>query len=142
MKKSLSIFLSFILVISHMSIIIGTHFCSGEAVESRIILGETHLGCGMMDMEESCDDSGKSDKNGVSFDKLPCCKNEYQNVQSTNEFVKDAVQITLNVDFAVAFIYTSLNLDLFTKSTYQFSTEYISPPLVKDNQVLFQTFLI
>jgi hypothetical protein len=141
MKKSFSILLSFILLASQMSFVIGMHFCGGEAIETKIMLGETHLGCGMMNMEEPCNDSDNSN-NKNSFDETPCCTNEYQTVKSTNEFVKAAAQIAFDVDFAVAFIYTTLNLDLFPKSTHQFYTEYISPPHEKDIQVLFQTFLI
>lgn len=142
MRKSFSILLSCILLASHMYLTIGTHFCGGEAIETKILLGETHLGCNMPDMEKPCNYSENTHKNRVSFDKLPCCENEYQTVQVTNEFVKDVANIPFNIEFAVAFIYTTLNLDLFPKSAHQFNTEYISLPLEKDIQVLFQTFLI
>ena len=141
-KKVFPILFSCILLVSQMSLTIGTHFCGGEAVEKKILFGERHLGCNMPHMEESCDDSEKTNKNGVRFDKFPCCENEYQTLQATNEFVKDVAQIIFNVEFAKAFIYTTLNLDLFPKSTHQFYTEYISLPLEKDIQVLFQTFLL
>ncbi|PKP51460.1 MAG: hypothetical protein CVT92_12730 [Bacteroidetes bacterium HGW-Bacteroidetes-1] len=142
MKKSFSILLSFILLASHIYLTIGTHFCGGEAVETKIMLGETHLDCGMMVMEASCDTPVKQHENGINFDKVPCCQNEYQTVQTTDEFVKDAAQIAFNVDFAIAFINTTLILDLFSKAVHQFFTEYNPPPIEKDNQVLFQTFLI
>lgn len=143
MRNSFSILLSFILLASHIYLTTGTHFCGGEAVETKIISGETHLSCNMPDMAEPCDDSEKTDKNRVSFDKVPCCENDYQSVLVTNEFVKnDLANITFNIEFAVALIYTTLNLDLFPKSKHQFYTEYISPPLEKDIQVIFQTFLI
>lgn len=142
MKQIFSILLSFILLSSHMYLTIGTHFCGGEAVESRILFSKTHLGCVMPDMEVPCDNSENSNKNGTSFKINPCCENEYQTIKSTDEFVKDAAQIAFNVEAAVAFIYTTLNLDLFPKSTPQFYTEFISPPLEKDFQVLFKTFLI
>jgi hypothetical protein len=121
---------------------LGTHFCGGVAIETKIILGETHLGCGMMDMEEPCDNSEHTSNNQVSFNNVPCCQNEFHTIQGTADFVKEATQTVFNVDFAVAFLYTSLNLDLFPKSTHQVYTEYISPPLEKDISVLFQTFLI
>lgn len=142
MKQVFSILLSFIFMASHMYLTMGTHFCEGEAVVTKIILGETHLGCGVMEMEESCDDSEHSNHNQVCFDKVPCCKNEFQTIQSTDDFVKNATQTVFNIDFAVVFIYTTLNLDLIPKSTHQFYIEYISPPLEKDIPVLFQTFLI
>lgn len=130
------------LLASHMNLAIGTHFCGGEAIETKIMLGDAQLGCGMPDMEEPCDDSEKSNTNEVHFENVPCCENEYQTVQVTDEFVKNTALQSFNVDFVLAFIYTNLNLDLFPKSAHQFYTEYISPPLEKDIQVLFQTFLI
>ena len=142
MKKSFSLLLSLILLASQMYLTIGTHFCSGEAVESKFLFGETHLGCGTMDMEEPCADSENFNKDGINFDKTPCCKNEYQTVQVTNEFVNDATQINFTIEFALAYIYTTLNLHFFTKSTNQGNTEYFPLPLEKDIQVLFQTFLI
>jgi len=142
MKQILSILMSFILLSSHVNLTLGTHFCGGDAVETKILFGESHLGCGMMDKEESCSDSEPTNNDQVSFDKAPCCKNEFHTIQSTDDFVKDAAQIVFNIDFAVAFLYTALNLDLLSKGTQQFYKEYISPPLEKDIQVLFQTFLI
>ena len=142
MKRSFSILLSFILLASHMSFTIGTHSCGGEAVEKKLIFGESHLGCDMMDMEESCTDSENVNYMRVSFDKTPCCENEYETVQAIDEFVKGASYPTFNVDFAVAIIYTSFNLDLFPKTYHQFYTEYLSIPIEKDIQVLFQTYLI
>ncbi len=142
MKQIFSILLSLILLVGNSYLTIGIHFCGGEAVESKIILGETHLGCGMMDREESCKDSENSNKHKTSFEKTPCCENQYQTIQPTEDFIQDATKIASNVEFAVAFIYTTLNLDLFPKSSHPVYTEYISPPLEKDIPVLFQTFLI
>lgn len=142
MNQFFSIILSLILLASHSYLTIGTHFCGGEAVESKILLGETHLGCSMMDIKEPCNDSENSNKNKTNFDKTSCCENKYQTVQSTNEFVKDATQITLNVDFAITLVYATLNLELFPNSTQGVYTAYHSPPIEKDIQVLFQTFLI
>lgn len=141
MKQILSILLSLILLASHMYLTMGTHFCGGEAVETKIMFGETHLGCGMMDMGSLCEDFN-TNENRTNFDKTPCCANEFQIFQSTNEFVLDATQIANSLDFSLAFIYTMLNLDLFSKSTHKVYTEYISPPVEKDIQILFQVYLI
>lgn len=134
--------MSFILLSSHVNLTLGTHFCGGTAVKTKIILGESHLGCGMMDMEIPCSDSEHYGNEQVRFDKVPCCKNEFQTIQSTDDFVKGATQTVVNIDFAVAFLHTALFMDLFPKNTHRFRTEYISPPLEKDIQVLFRTFLI
>lgn len=142
MKQFFPIVLSIILLASQINLTMGTHFCGGEAVETKIMLGETHLDCGMMDMGEPCDNSEHTNNNQASFNNIPCCQNEFQTIQGTDDFVKDAAQIVFNVDFSVAFIYTMLNFDLFPSSTNNIYTEYISPPVEKDIQVLFKTFLI
>lgn len=142
MIKSFSILLSFILLASPMYLTIGTHFCEGEAMETKILFWEKHLGCEMTDLEKPCNDSQKTDNKGVNFDKIPCCENEYQTVRLTNEYVEKATQIVSSVEFTLTYIYTTQNLDFSTKSTNQANSEYFSPPFEKDVQVLFQTFLI
>jgi hypothetical protein len=120
---------------------VGTHFCGGEAVESKVILGEANLGCDISDMEKHCGYSENAEKNGNSVEEHPCCNNEYQTVQVTNQFVKNETQKTFNIEFALAFIYTTLNINLFPKFNHQINTIYTSPTIEKDIQVLFQTFL-
>ncbi len=142
MRKYLSILLSFVLLASHFYLTIGTHFCGGESVQLKILLGKKHLDCEMPNIDNSCAGFEKNSTQEFCFDELPCCENEYQLVHLTNEFVISTAQTDFNVEFAVAFIFTGFKLDLFPKSTHQFYTEYISPPFEKDIQVLFQTFLI
>lgn len=125
-----------------MSFTIGTHFCGGEAIESKIMMGKTHLGCGMTDTEDSCSDSENPNLTGESFDKTPCCENKYQTVQSPHEFLEIAAYPTFNVDLAIAIVYSKLNLDLFPESTHKHFKEYSSPLIEKDIQELFQAYLI
>ena len=80
MKQIFSILLSFILLASHMNLTMGTHFCGGEAVETKVLLGETHLGCEMMDLVEPCDGSEHSNQNQVRFNNVPCCQNDGQSI--------------------------------------------------------------
>lgn len=106
------------------------------------MFGKTHLGCNMTAMEESFNIPAKNDENKVRFDQIPCCENEFQTVQTTNEFVKEGMQHYFNVDFAVEFIYKALKLGLSPKTNHQLFTVYSSPPIEKEIQILFQTFLI
>lgn len=143
MKKFFSILLSIILVASHLSLTRGTHFCHGEVVETKILLGKMDLDCGMQNMREYCDITEKSTSHELYFGNVPCCQNEYQTIHVTDEFVKDAAQFSFSFNFSSAFIYSTLNPDLFSKSTtQQFYTEYSPPPLEKDLEVLFESFLI
>lgn len=142
MKKSFSILLSFILLASHVSLIIGTHYCGGEPVESKLLFGENHLGCGMADMDESCDHEETNENNDVSFDNAPCCENDYFTVQVTDDFVKDTATVFFSNNFVAALFSTILNPEIFSKYTNQLYTEYYPPPLEKNIQILFQTFLL
>ncbi len=141
MNSVLSVILSFLLTAGHVNFVIGTHFCGGEAVETRIMLGNMHLGCGMPDVEGSSDDQEKPNTNELCFDKAPCCENEYRIVQFTDEFLKDAAPQAMNAEFAPAFIYKSLNPGVLQGANHQLYTENISPHPEKDTQALFQTFL-
>lgn len=142
MKQLISIILSLLLIASPMSLAIGTHICGGEAVEKKILLGDSHLGCDMSDMVESCDISAESRGVGYHFENTPCCQNEFQFVELSDDFVKIVNQPTFNFDYAVAMISSIIDLDIPAKSTFPIFTQYIPPPLEKDVQVLFQTFLI
>ncbi|MDT8394065.1 MAG: hypothetical protein RQ761_09475 [Bacteroidales bacterium] len=142
MKKVLPILLSFILLASHMSLSVGTHFCCGEAMVTKILVGDTHLGSGMQDMEGTFNDSNRPNTNELHFENVPCCENRYQTLQSTDEFIKDVETHSCRPDFVLAFVYTTPDLEINPNSTHRFFTEYISPPLEKDIQILFQTFLI
>jgi hypothetical protein len=140
MKKFFSIILAVVLLVSHMSLTIGTHMCRGEAIETRMIYGGSHLlGCGMEDMNESCENTPQ---HVVSFSNDQCCENHYQTLQSSDEFVNDSFHHNFSVDFAVAFVYAVLNIDSSPQADRPFNTAYLPPPLEKDIQVLFQTFII
>ncbi|MDZ7613763.1 MAG: hypothetical protein U5K51_08755 [Flavobacteriaceae bacterium] len=75
MKKVVAIFFTIILLFSNLGFAVGTHYCGGEAVMSKFLLGETALSCGMAAMESDCDsDHG----DGLSFSRSGCCENEYR----------------------------------------------------------------
>jgi len=142
LRKILNIMMALVLLVSSTGLTISTHYCQGEAVESQINVIPADLGCGMPDMENSCALPVEHHNDQTLIDNIPCCENEYQTLQITEDFIQDVTPITPNVDFAIAFVYATLNLDLFPNSTQQFYTAYHSPPIEKDIQVLFQTFLI
>jgi hypothetical protein len=143
MKTFFSILLSVLLLASHMYLTIGTHYCGGEAVKSKILLGKTNLDCGMDGMDESCTHSETPGEYGNHLKTAPCCENEYQIIEPTDKFVKEEVQIaSFNVDFAFAYLIATLTFDVFPKSTENLYADYSPPHYQKDIQVLFQSFLI
>ena len=142
LRKILHIVMVLVLVTANLGLTISTHYCQGEAIKSQVNLLPEDLDCGMMGMNSSCNIPVKNDNHKTHIDNIPCCQNEYQTIQLTEDFIRDATPITFHVDFAIAIVYATLNLNLFPNSTQQSHTEYHSPPIEKDIQVLFQTFLI
>lgn len=142
MKKGISILLSLILLLGHVSLTRGTHYCGGEAVETKILFDDTRLGCDMMDMQSTCNLPVKSAQPEEQFEKVPCCDNDYQTIRLSNEYVKDVVQFTINIEFAATFVYSSLFLDAYPMLTHPVDTGNSSLPPGKDVQVHFQVFLV
>jgi hypothetical protein len=142
MKKSYAIFLSLLLLTSHMYLTIGTHFCGGQAVNTQIVFGSTHLGCEMQGKKEPLDGREKGESDKIAFSSVPCCQYEYQIISSMHEFIYKACHIDIAVNIAVASLNSTETLDLTQKSTHHFFKKYDSPHIKKDVQVLFQTFLI
>jgi hypothetical protein len=139
MNRVVSILLSLFLLASHINLTIGTHYCRGQAVDSRLLVGETHMGCGMADMEEACDAEGDGD---LSFTNPPCCENHYQTLQATDDFVRDATPLIINAGSAALLTTPSGNAVLYGNRAARTYTDYLPPPLEKDIHSLFQTFRI
>ena len=141
MKRTLAIILSVILMASHMYLTIGTHFCGGVANNSEIILGKPVIDCGMSSIKSDCQNEHKSENPNDLINSVPCCEDRYQNIQTTDDFVKDVQQVILNFDFIVFYLYTSISTNHFPKQAENLFA-YKSPPLIeKDVLVLFQSFL-
>ena len=139
MTRLASILLSFFLLASHISLTIGTHYCSGQAVDTQILLGKSHLDCGMADTEETCDITGELDS---VFTSPPCCENHYQTLQATDDFVRDATHININAGAAAALSTPAGNEVLFSRRASQTYADYLPPPLANDTLSLFQSFRI
>ncbi len=139
MDRLVSIVLIFVLLASHINLTIGTHFCGGEAVMSKLMIGHEPLSCGMASMDEPCDESGNQD---LSFANPPCCQNHYQTFKATDDFIKATEKINQYSDLLVALVYTIVNTDIISQSSKHFYADFTLPPLEKNIQVLFQTFII
>ncbi|MFO7862463.1 MAG: hypothetical protein R6U85_00545 [Salinivirgaceae bacterium] len=141
MKKVFSISLALMLLASHMSLVIGTHYCGGMAVESEIVFGASYLSCDMAEMEQPSTHSEAPGTATFCFENIPCCENEFRTIQLTDEFIKEAVRLNFEANFVWFVDYPTLDLNV--KVTAQpLITLFSMPPIEKDIQVLFQTFLI
>lgn len=139
MNRAVSILLSFFLLASHISLTIGTHYCRGQAVDTQILLGKSHLDCGMADMEEACDIAGDQ---SIVFTNPPCCENQYQELQATDDFVRDATQVNIFEGAAAVLTVPVGNEVLSGRRAAQAYSDYLPPPTEKDIHSLFQIFLL
>lgn len=146
-KSTFTILLSIILLVSHLNITIGTHYCGGKVVESKFLFGDTHLGCIMSDMtmksvsSDALTNLSQSHKTRAVIFNKPCCENVFQSIQSTDEYTKDAPREIIS-DYAWAIVYAVLKTDNLPKIYRQFYSYNIPPPLEKKLHILFSTFLI
>lgn len=139
MNRVVSILLSFFLLASHISLTIGTHYCRGDAVDTQILIGKSHMDCGMAEMEETCDITGDRD---FVFTNHPCCENQFQEIHATDDFVKDTTHVILHAGDAAALTTPAGNEVLFGNRAAQTYTDYLPPPMAKEIHSLFQTFRI
>lgn len=138
LKKLIAISLSIILLFSNIGFTFATHYCSGHAVKSKLMLSKGELDCGMLKLDNSCED----DSDEASITKKSCCENAYLSLDVEDDFQPSTLLPEINIAFVLSFVYTFFELfnsSIELKSVY----EDFSPPFRSiDFQVLFQSFLI
>lgn len=76
LKRILILFVNFCLLFSSFHFSIGTHYCMGEEVHSKVLLPGVDLGCSAGSVVCRKDNvSTPSTEDSIS--KTPCCQNEY-----------------------------------------------------------------
>ncbi len=152
MKKLFAILLAFIFLATNLPLAITTHFCSGQAVESALVLKGNTVDCGMNKISKmkttSCTNIFTTQTLKDELKKTPCCQNHSQVFEITDDY-NNSSELSIPTDyssfqifFVTAFIKTFF--DWFF-SDFEFSVNYLipSPPLLKqDIVILFQCFLI
>ncbi|WP_084370505.1 HYC_CC_PP family protein [Reichenbachiella faecimaris] len=139
MRKFISISLAIILLAGNSGFSLATHYCSGLAVESKVVLGHKALDCGMANMDKECENDSPI---GTHIKKGPCCENTYQSLDIEDDFKPSIVQSSVNVEFVAAFIITFLHLPISSINEEVQYANY-SPPLIdQDISVLHQVFRI
>ena len=126
--------MSVLLLASSTGITYAQHFCGEYKMLSEITLGEKHLSCGMaMDMPGCEDETPDHD----------CCDNEYVNVETDNTFSKATFDIEFDKNFVTAFVsvFVLQTPENYPDKTNNFA-DYDPPPLERDFQILYETFLI
>ncbi len=139
MKKTISIFLSILMLASSSGIAYAQHFCSGMEMVAKITLGEKHLSCGMA---EETPDSDCNDETAAP-EAHDCCKNHITKIQTDDNFAKASFDVKLNKAFVATFVSVFVLQEVEIASTEKiFFADYSPPPLEQDLNILYETFLI
>lgn len=144
MRVVISIIFTLLLLFTNVGLTFGTHYCGGHAVKHGLLLFEKQLGCGMEKNNlNSCrHDNNDQNSNEQNLSNKSCCENKYFSVEIKDNFSQSIGKFELSTDF------TFININF--QSDYNFSPQvifpqygnYYPPPLEKDIQILFQTFII
>ncbi|MDN3724503.1 hypothetical protein QRD02_08920 [Aequorivita sp. SDUM287046] len=139
MKKTISIFLSILMLASSSGIAYAQHFCSGMEMMAEITLGQKMLSCGM-DAEAHNSDCDEESEYSPSHE---CCDNHYTEVQIDDNFAKASFDLKLNKSFAATFVSVFVLQEVEIASAEKtFFADYSPPPLERDLNILYETFLI
>ena len=134
MKKLFSVFLALVFLSSNLGFALGTHFCGSHAVESKIILGQADLDCGMGMMEMN-----DSQSKALAI-KTGCCENVFQDLKINDDFKSGFKVHSPDVQFALLFAVTYNELFVTSDEVTISFIKYDPPPLERDIPVLVQSF--
>ena len=136
LHKILSVFLAFTVLFSTLSFSVDKHICMGEVMDSSYFSDADS--CGMIMEVEDCNIDGFTDE----VQKEKCC-NDIHELIPGNQTEQQALQSfdIEKVQFLIAFSYTYINLHEDDTDKVPFR-DHSPPPVDKDINVLYQTFLI
>lgn len=138
MKRLLSILLAFLILISNFGFALGTHFCGGKAVESKLMFHQEDLHCGMDRVQMTCDDHS----NEGNIIKNKCCENDFLSLHVDDVNNDYQTDVKFNPVFAVAFTISFLQLFWNTVQSESNYSSYHAPPILRSVQTLYQVFII
>lgn len=125
MAKFISTFLSFLILLGSSGIAYSQHFCGGKEVIAEITVGHSDLSCGMsMDENGCCDNHStkvKTDEN-------------YSVFSQTFSFDNNLEVLLPAFNFEYVFVEDIQRVEVFSDCS--------PPPLEKDLNILYETFLI
>ena len=134
LKKSIAICMAFFVMASTMSFTINQHYCGGRLIDTSLFVKADTCMMKGMEMPSSNDTSIFMNK---------CCNDVITIIDGQDEVHQNGKQITFEQQlFITTFVYTYSCLFSNKESSIVTYKEYTPPLLVKDIQVLDETFLI
>ena len=128
--------MALLLLFSTLSFSMGMHYCGGHLVDLRFF--DKADSCGMMPVAET--PSGDCTVMDAGED---CCTDLQILVEGQDDFKVSFDQLTVGQQlFITSFAYAYISLFEATENRSPKDWGYAPPPLIRDVQVLYQTFLI
>ena len=139
MKPFRATILMLILLFGNMGLTIATHYCSGHAVATSVLLTPGAPGCEMGKLMSICTRESQDEK---SFARQTCCTDDFQKMDLSEENVQTT--ITTHELSSIEFNYPDNRVEVFSPDfvVRNLSQTDISPPKTKDICILIQSFLI
>jgi hypothetical protein len=136
LHKSGSVFMALLLLFSTLSFSMDMHFCGDHLVDFSLF--DKADSCGMM----SAASPASKDCAMIDID-MDCCSDVQILIEGQEDFKVSFDQLTFGQQvFLTSLVYPCLNLFEEASSSSPGEWEYAPPPLIRDVQVLHQTFLI
>jgi hypothetical protein len=131
--KVFSTVLSFLVLASTLSLTIEKHFCGGVLIDVAVF---TEV--------EKCANDVLSESDSTQIVKKSCCKDEVDVFEGISEMIKDSFEDLDDIQKQVLFAYAHSYISLYESLPKQIIAhkDYSPPKLIKDIQVLNETFLI
>jgi len=132
-QKIFSPLLAFLVLFSTLSFTVDKHYCGNSLVDVAVF--SSTKGCGMENtVNTDCPDTSLQKK---------CCDDEEISFQGQKEITVTIDDLTIDQQlFLVSYVYSYINLFEGLKENIIPFKNYSSPLVVKDIQLLDQTFLI
>lgn len=132
--KISSFFMALLVLLSTFSFVVDQHYC-GDILVDFSLFGKAES-CGM-DMPTS------HNSNDQGVDRKGCCENQTLAIAGQDDLKVSFENLSLEQqNFVVSLIYTYINsFEGFDEDIVAFE-DYSPPPLIRDIQILDQTFLI
>lgn len=135
MQKTISIFLTILILASSSGVTYAKHFCGDFEVISTLTMGKKSLSCRMAMEADDCDKNEE--------DPIDCCKNTYKNIDTDDNFVNSSYDLQISNNFIAGFISSFvLQYVSFSDKEIHLFNGYDPPPIYEDIQVLHEVFII
>lgn len=127
------------MLVSSSGIAYAQHFCGGMEITSEVTLVEKQLSCGM-DAEPF---DANCEMENLASEAPDCCDDHITKIQTDENFTKASFDVKFNKTFVATFVSVFVLQEVEITSFQKiFYAEYNPPPLERDLNILYETFLI